>query len=103
MDVEALHRNLKRILICLGFPEAETFDMLGSDSFDASSDSARAPPASSLQLPAPPSPQVVRLVTWLEDRKIRGLEVQERDGIRQASSVQEWDNAMQKVGTIDVN
>lgn len=100
MDVEALHRHLKRLLICLGFPEAETFDILGTGAPPApdAGTSGDAPASSPLASPLPlPQPQLVRLVTWLEDRKIRGLEVQERDGIRQASSAQEWDKAMQKV------
>jgi hypothetical protein len=42
-----------------------------------------------LKLDSPSRSEVIHLITWLEDRKIRRLEVKERDGLRKDSAT--WD------------
>lgn len=97
MDVEAIHRNLKRILACLGFPEVDSLDLLAPGAISPYSPSTTATTATAAPSAATTPGALVRVVVWLEDRKIRGLEVQERDGIRNPTSALEWDKAMQKV------
>lgn len=66
-------KNLRRILSCLQYSDATVFDPRSLD-------------------------HVHRLVIWLEDRKIRACEVEERESLRNFSD--QWNNSMSHVRSL---
>mmetsp|Transcript_494 Transcript_494/g.1159 ORF Transcript_494/g.1159 Transcript_494/m.1159 type:complete len:248 (+) Transcript_494:73-816(+) len=62
--------SIKRLILCLGYPNSDTFDISKKSS-------------------------VANLVIWLEDRKIRELEISERESLRNYKQG-EWNDEMAK-------